>query len=408
MEELPTSLLTQQEQAKPRTGEELETFGKHAANLYLSGGCKTLSEAVVESVKTAGLSPEQVKRVVEFANTGAYLSKFANEGPTHKVVNFEGGPASFPDVIRDLNDGGEPVFNKAASLNDYFLPPPEVAPDVDGDNEKLAAAFQAENVVLPYAEPLREAADMKDKIAGLYNEAQHEIDQLETRYLDLCDMLFKEVKQASLNGVPLGHTLQVLGSAAPSTDYIKVAFEFLSPKLVENQVFVSHTAVTDSLQKTAGVGLVNSDHPMVGIFSDFCDTLTKLAATREAQVEAAEQLDILSTFLKKASKASQAGEVAGKVLGQIPKAFRAVSDVAARASVPVEEFVSKAIGPNAGMAAGTITKYAPHAAAALAGEEIYQRAKNQPALRAASNFALSRVPYTHQNLVRQYNLQMGQ
>jgi hypothetical protein len=407
MEELPTSLLTQQEQAKPRTGEELEAFGKHAANLYLAGTCGTLSEAVVEAVKTASLSPEQVKRVVEFTNTNAYLSKFASEGPTHKVINFDGGPASFPDVIRDLNDGGEPVFNKAASLDDYFLPPPALV-ESEGDSEKLAAAFQAEDVVIPFEEPLREAADMKDKVAGIYDQAQHEIDQLETRYLDLCDMLFKQVKQASLEGVPLGHTLQVLGTAAPSAEYIKVAFEFLSPKLVENQVFRSQVEVVDSIQKTAGVGLVNPDHPMVGVFSDFCDTLHKLAATRAVQVEAAEQLDILSTFMKKASKASEAGEAAGKVLGYIPKAFRAVSDATARASVPVEEFVSKAIGPNAGTAAGLAVKYAPHAATALAGEEAYQRAKNQPALRAASNFALSRVPYTHQNLVRQYNLQMGQ
>lgn len=408
MEELPTSLLTQQEQAKPRTGEELETFGKHASKLYLAGQCKTLSEAVVESVKTAGLSPEQVKRVVEFTNTSTYLEKFAGDDPTTKVVTFEGGPASFPDVIRDLNDGsGGSVFDKAASLNDYLLPPPEVA-DVALEL-KLAAAFQVEaEATLPYAEPLQEAADMKDKLAGLYDEAQHEVNQLETRYLDLCDLLFNEVKQASLEGVPLGHVLQILGSVTDETDFLKVAFEGLTPRLVSNEVFKDHVAVTESLQKTAGVGLVNPEHPLVGIYGDFCETLAKLAATRLVQADAAEQLDVLSTFLKKASAAAEAGKAVGEGLSYLPKAWKAVTNATASAAQPVEEFVNSAVGPRAAWAASRAVKYAPHAAVGLAGEETYQHAKNDPAAQALENFVLARVPYTRQNMIRQYNLQMGQ
>lgn len=416
MEDLPTSLWMQQAQAKPRTGEELETFGKHASKLYLSGQCKTLSEAVVTSVKTASLSPEQVKRVVEFTNTSAFLEKFASEGPTHKVVTFEGGPASFPDVIRDLNDGGDPaVFDKAASLADYSEPPPDVETLASRNfhrltgslDTKLAEAFAVQEIPIPYAEPLRDAADMKDKVAGLYAEAQHEIDQLETRYLDLCDLLYGQVKQAALEGIPLGHILHIWQTVSTEPEFFKVAFEGLSPRLVENQVFNGMDAIAESLQKTAGVGQVNPAHPMVGIFTDFCDTLSKLAATRAVQNEIAAELDVLSTFLKKAS-AAEAGRATKGVLEYVPKAWGVARNLATQASKPVGEFMTEAVGPNAGTAAEWAVQHIPHAAVGLVGEEVYQRAKNQPAIQAVKNFTLSRVPYTHQNLVRQYNMQMGQ
>lgn len=418
MEDLPTSLLTQQAQAKPRTGEELETFGKHAANLFLSGRCKTLTSSVVESVKTAGLAPEQVRRVVEFANTNAFLEKFAAEGPEHKVVTFDGGPASFPDVIRDLNDGGEPqVFSKSASLLDYSLPPPNLSQlasnnftRLTGDlDTKLAEAFHVEEEIqIPYSDPLRQAYDMKDKLAGLYDEAQHEINQLETQYMELCDLLYGQVKQASLEGVPLGHVVQVFESVTQDADFFKAAFEMLTPRLLQGGIFPGGAELADSLTKTASSGLVDPAHPMVDLFKDYCGTLLKLAATRGVQEDVVDQLDVIGTFLHKAANAEAAGKVVGKVLGQVPKAWRAVTGATARASKPVGEFVSEAVGPNAGTVAGGAVKYAPHLAAALAGEEVYQHLKNDPAAQAAENFVLARIPYTRQNMIRQYNLQMGQ
>ena len=123
MNDLPASTLFQQAHARSMSGEELEMLGKQAADLY-STAKRPLTEAVIEVVKHAGLAPEQVKRVVEFANTEAYLQEFKKEGSTHKVVEFEGGPANFSDVLKDLNDGGGgTVFDRGAS--DYGQPPPE-------------------------------------------------------------------------------------------------------------------------------------------------------------------------------------------------------------------------------------------------------------------------------------------
>lgn len=414
MEDLPTSLLIQQEQARPRTGEELETFGKYAASLYLTGRCGTLSGAVVETVKSAELAPEQVRRVVEFTNTSAYLKKFASEGPGHKVVTFKGGPASFPDVIRDLNDGGGgSVFDKVASFgtSDYLLPPPDLAGLAEQNlarlgvvNSKLAAAFQTNDIPLPYEEPLRDVLDTKDKLAGLYDEATHELSGLETRYMDLCEMLFGQVKQAALEGTPLGHIVTVMSTVTDEPEFVKSAFYMLSERLVENEVFHSHAALADSLQKTAGAGMVNPSHPLVGIFGDYCDTLAKTAAYRQVREEVAFELDNLTTFIQKAS--SVASSIRG-VAEQVPKAWSAATSATAKASQPISEFVSELGLPKAAPIVGNAVKYAPHIAAALAGEEMYQKAKNHPAGQAAKNFILGRVPYTHQNMIRQYNMQMG-
>ena len=75
MHDLPAVFLLQQEHAKAKSGEELEGFGKQAAWQYVTGKAPTLNEAVVETIKHAGLSPEQVKRVIEFANVRSNLNR---------------------------------------------------------------------------------------------------------------------------------------------------------------------------------------------------------------------------------------------------------------------------------------------------------------------------------------------
>lgn len=405
MEDLPISLLTQQDTAKPKSGEDLETFGKHAASLHLCGG-KTLSEAVVESVKAAGLSPEQVQRVVEFANTNAYLKKFAEAGPQHKVVSFDGGPASFPDVIRDLNDGGGgSVSDPARRSNDYDMPPPDVGKLASVNRErlgledaKLAAAFGVVEVPIPFEEPLEDAVAARSKLAGLYDEATSEIGGLETRNYDLCDLLFGEVKQAALSGIPLGHVVSALSEANSEPEFMKSAFAMLGPRLIENEVFSSLEAMGGSLEKTAGVGMVNQDHPMLGIYEDYCDTLSKLAATRAVRDEVSAGLDALTNFLRAAQSKTAA------VVDAIPKAWRAATGGAAQLSKPLGNAAKAVAGETAGKVVGTTVKYAPHVVAAVAAEEGYQRTKHNPAVRGTKDFVLGRVPYTRQNQIRQYRL----
>ena len=114
-EPLPLGL-AQQEKARPVDPDQLEQLGKKAASLYLSNHTP-LTEAVVDTLKTASLAPEQVKRVCEFANTTAYLSEYEKAGSIRNVT-FEGGPANPARVLQDLNDGSSPAA-ASANVGDY-------------------------------------------------------------------------------------------------------------------------------------------------------------------------------------------------------------------------------------------------------------------------------------------------
>jgi hypothetical protein len=156
--DLPATLSVQQSHARPIGGEELELLGKKAAARYSSGGVP-LTQAVVDTVKHAALSPEQVRRVAEFANISAYLTEFQKCGNDHRYVQFQGGPADVPAILRDLNDGGGgTVFDRG--LADYYQPPPDIEKAAYANatrlgEDKLAEAFAVEDRPLPYADPLR-------------------------------------------------------------------------------------------------------------------------------------------------------------------------------------------------------------------------------------------------------------
>ena len=100
---------------------QLETLGKSAAALAESGSL-SLSDAVVRTIGKTKLNAQQVRRVVEFANTTAFERKYASMDPSMRVVNIEGGPADPVQVLQDLNDGARPEHTVMQNL-DYMLPP---------------------------------------------------------------------------------------------------------------------------------------------------------------------------------------------------------------------------------------------------------------------------------------------
>ena len=369
--DLPAITLLQQMNATPKTGQDLEVLGKEAANKYLSGK-SNLTDAVVGVVKEAGLSPEQVRRVIEFANTHAFLEEFKKEG-AHHVVEFAEGPADPSAILKDLNDGGGgTVFD--SGLDDYKSPPPDVKKTAAANMSKvgivereLAEAFACEDPELPYANPYTEILDLREKLAGAYEEITSQLSSLESEYIDIEADLFKTVKQAALEGTSLGRMLQAWQEVTENPEVVKVAFEVLSPALVENGVFPSQTAVAEScldLEKTAS--LVNTEHPLVHTFSRFSHAIEKAAQLRGAREELAVNIDHINSFMKLA-----AGEAA---LGA--KALD----------------LGKKIGKGAWNHKGKILT-------ALALEEGYQRSKYDPrfqpigrAVHSAENALLSRIP----------------
>lgn len=323
--DLPPQALLQQAAARNVSGEELETFGKAASAKYLDGKCGTLNDAVVETIKSATLSPEQVKRVCEFANTDAFLKEFRKEGSATKYVTFNQGPANFSEVLKDLNDGGGgTVFDTGSGTSDYSHAPSvvktgaarmidrnrsflektagvEFAPPVDPRDQILeeAFAFDKHATALRQHRPLGEVEDLQDKLASARDATTSDIGQLETLMLTVHEDLFFQVKQACLSGATLGQIVQAWDQTIePTEDLVKSAFAYLGPRLKEDGVF-SWDGLGASLEKTAGASAVaDESHPLVEAFGAYCEGVTKLAHLRAGQTEILQGLEKLTTFSK--------------------------------------------------------------------------------------------------------------
>lgn len=430
MHDLPSQTLLQQLHARPVSGEELEVMGKKAASRYLCGECNTLNNAVVETVKQAGLSPEQVKRVIEFANTNAYIEQFNKLGSDHKYVEFHGGPADPSVILKDLNDGGGgTVFDRG--LADYNrLPMEKSSSDLLAQNrsrmglEKTAAAssspaeeafermFQVQEQPLPYAEPWNDIVEMREKLADSREHIATELSSLEVDYVDVGERLYGLVKQAALEGTPLGHVIQAWGEVVPGPAYVKVAFGLIGPRLVEEHI-LDYAEMGASMSKTAGARVVDTEHPLIESFSRFCDVLTKLAATREVLAEVSDAHEKAEYFLTRGlAKVAAEGRVE-EAAGLIPKAWRGAKDLSARAADPASRAAGAVVGglwsPSAGEAARkgvhAVVRNAPEIGAVIGAKELYDHLRYAPAFHAAKNMVLSRVPYTQQYMIRQYDLQ---
>lgn len=349
MSDLPNFATRQQTHARQVSGEDLEVLGKQASARWAEGKAKNLTEAVVETVKHAHLSPQQVQRVIEFANTDAFLKEFKKEGSEHKYIDFGPGQLADPsEILKDLNDGGGGSRFDDGSINDYSLPPGEktAMEKTAGDDAVFAEAFGSENneVQYPYADPWAPITQLRDKLAGVEQHLSDQISGLEVMYADLADAFYGKVKRAHLtDGVELGEIVQALTEVTPGPEYMKVAFQLITPRLLREGVFESQENVTSSLMKTAGSVLVNKEHPLLVDFDEFCQVLSKLAHMRQARDEAAHCVGGVDRIIKEAAghpgglyghlgdllekAAPMAGQAAGKAFGEGGMAQRAAEGV---------------------------------------------------------------------------------
>lgn len=394
-----SDLLSQQSHAQAHSGEYLELLGKKAAADWGNGQHKSLTESVTDTVKQAQLSPEQVKRVVEFANTAAYLTEFKKEGTTNKVVDFQGGPADASEILKDLNDGGGgSVFDRGTL--DYAAPPSDHKHASVREEAQLLSLFgDGPSEKTPYENPYGEVVDLRDKLAGMKDHLQSQISGLEVAYADLADRVYHEVKQAALTETSLGEVMQAWDTVAPSNDHIKVAFSLITPRLLREGVFYRVEEMTASVDKTASAVAVNPAHPLVVEFEEFCGVLSKLAELRSARTEVIEHLNRLGVFLKQAS-----------TVGNVVKGVTGASRVAAEASAP---FLKEHLGNLAGGALATGIKYAPHVSGAIALNEANTHLKYSPsvparAVRAAKHGLLQQIPGTEDSERHKWEIQSGQ
>lgn len=439
----PIQTVLQQRDARPVSGEHLEVLGKKAASDWVMGKFASLHEAVINTVRSEQLSPEQVHRVVEFCNSDAYLQEFRKEGGQHKVVHFDKGPADPAQVLQDLNDGGGGARYDRGTL-DYSLPPstgrkeasyrsqtvlaldktasaegepgaqlpklvkipslPKLAhPQARHEDELWALFGNNEGGKIAFAEPLQPLRELSDKLAGARDQLRGDVDSLEIDFQMATRELYDQVKVASQDGIELGQMLTAWSTVTPDPLYVKVAFSRITPRLRAEGVFNSLDAIGESLLKTAhrSVAAVNPQHPLVATYAVFVDTLNKLANARATMEELAAGAAEAAELLKVGSRGGLVGAVqrgASAVSKGIDKASPAVAGalVGAKDAKHLAPAVAKGLKGTALVGAG------------LTANAALQNVTDRPAVRGALGAAKSVVPGTMEYQQRRYNNMTGQ
>lgn len=410
--DLPEQYLLQQGSARPVSGDQLEAMGKRASAGWRAGEYPTLTDAVVSVVKQAHLSPEQVRRVVEFTNQDAYLFEFKKEG-SHKIVHFDCGPADPSEVLKDLNDGGGgSVFD--TGMFDYSTPPTfkQASHPSPLGEEKTAAvdhqfnAYEDElyrlfdvtpEMVLPH-NPLGEAQDLWYKLASARENLQEQLDGLEIGLEAARRDLEHHIKQACRAGIPLGDVLQAWSSLEPDPEFVKAAFQVLTPAL--KQELGSLDAIGASLEKCGSVTrMVDQTHPLVLTFGAFAEMLNKLASVRETKDEVDEAYEGIEQVIKDAAL----GGMAGKAWHQLGHAGEAVGEAVA----PVAEALVGASPDRVKQIARTATQVGGAGAGLLAANAAQQEITDRPGVRSAVGAAKSIVPGTQEYNMRRMRIMNG-
>jgi len=436
----PIQTVLQQRDARPVSGEHLEVLGKQAAANWCEGKVASLHDAIVDVVRGERLSPEQVKRVVEFTNGDAYLREFRKEA-NHRVVHFDKGPADPSQVLQDLNDGGGGSVYDRGTL-DYTRDPKEVHKHAQavgsyGGTEKTASATEAEGLEaveglpkpqklpslpkhaspyedelwalfnhgepshIAFAEPLQPLVEVRSKLAAGVDEVAYEIDKLEVDYAEAGTQLYGHVKQAALEGVSLADVVKSWAVVSEDPLYVKIAFRLMTPRLQREGVFPSLDALGESLTKQASAGDVNAEHPLVTSYGEFIDALNKLANMRVLHQELIEGVEQSENLLKQASS--------GGLLGAAKKGIDAASGGIDAASPAIAHFLVGA--KDAKRLAPTISKGLKGTAlvgGALAGNAALQSVTDRPIVQAGLGAAKAVVPGTAEYNNRRYRTMTGQ
>lgn len=388
MNDLPAFASLQQQAARPMAGSELETMGKQAAESWSAGLHSSIHDAVVTTVKCAQLSPEQVKRVVEFANQAAFLAAHKAEGKNHKYVDFgEAGPANPGEVLQELNSGGGGTVFDSGS-NPYQIEPTSAVSSIT-DREMLDGLFpKTASAGYEESEPLQDSMDLYQKLAGLADRSGSSINSLERVCDETHEALFEQVKQATLSGYSLADVVSIWEQVDPSGEYVKVAFAAMLEPLLESGVFLLPDQVTESLLKQAQVGTPDPSTPIVTYFKEYCEVVDKLAEERGNYAQYVEGAATLQAFLRKEASSG----------GALHKAVDIVRKGGEHAQKGGEAAGKWLLGDGKGAKRiGTAARYATYAAPAAVAHETYRRTLGaSPTFQKAKHHVLTAVPGTQE------------
>lgn len=266
--------------------EDLEMMGKRAAVMYRDQGVP-LTDAVVRSIGSDPLSPEHVKRVVEFANTAAYLDAFEKSGSIRNVT-FEGGPADVSVALKQLNTGSHPTEYNSVDRSYSGVPEPySTASDSD-----LREMFYVKTAAyIPRAEPVGELVRMRDRLRGAGDHLMSKLSGLNVMYDDLAELISYEARREINEGSSVEKIASAWASVGKNDYLVKLALYEVRDRLTRNG-FMDKPSFDNGVEKVAAFALrvPNPKHPLIGSYLDFEKVAEQRLVTEKAVQEITEQV----------------------------------------------------------------------------------------------------------------------
>lgn len=251
----------------------LEALGKMAARTAESGDL-SLTEAVINTAGPEHLNSEQVRRVVEYANTEAFNQKFASISGSRRVVHIDGGPADPVEVLQSLNDAARPR-EVAIDSFEYSMPP-------DRFNKTASAS-------------MFHTTDRT--VGGVIGEVRSLQHQLDAAHDSLCQDV--EAAKSAMNGslVNLAMSVRDATNQGALDSEILEAWEAVSPDLAKTAFDRTRSFMRDSGVKVAGRS-VNPEHSVVQHFEDFVKSASSYGAHHKALMSVEAEIIKVASWLK--------------------------------------------------------------------------------------------------------------
>lgn len=269
--------------------EMLELLGKQAANQYLDDKIP-LNESIAKLAGAyPGINSEQVKRVVEFANTAVYLG-------IHDKAKTAGAESSYPQfeladsgrIVQDLSDGASPT--RLTTVDVAYGRQPEKAKLSSATVDALLSDMFGVKTAEAELDYTRESVvddilGVKSDLTALKDHLTGAASQLDFMWKEASDQYYEKVKRHLLDG---GTFTDVLAAARiPGLPQEKVA-HVLRPvvtQLLKEKVASAELlkAQSNDLVKVAH-RVLNEEHPLVTLFRSLLsidDEIEKVACGLE-------------------------------------------------------------------------------------------------------------------------------
>jgi hypothetical protein len=317
MDEL-TNYLTEGTKHADISSETLELMGKRAANMYLDHGV-SLNEGIAKiASEYKDINHEQVKRVVEHANTSVYLAQ-------HDMNKTAGKDSSYPQfelaeaskVLQNLSDENRTVVvtptdisyssrveqktKLSAAKNAELEKGLAEMFEVEGSEKTASLDFSVDTAINDLLLAKHSAEDNKNHFEYTYSEVLSLHKEASAEYYEL-------VKRFMLDGGDFSHVMAAARSTELEDAKIASVMRPVVEKLMEDKV-ASDKQLQQSIRNLEKVAfrVINPNHPLVTNFASLAELNDEVDVVKEALSKSAEAYNIAKeaineTFFDKSSK----------------------------------------------------------------------------------------------------------